>query len=215
MNRQYVYKTIDNSTTTHCSTIQGGAINCGFEGKDEQNPIGDGPSNGVNVGWTIPLLPGRSLAIKSSIRPLHRTEPYEDQRRPQRKQEPHFQDEKAPIWHRGPDAMVKGQKEAILSEWVADLAAGDRRFPPANELTQICTKSFWDSMWSPWSIGGILMENMPSSRFNAGPTPPEPTSGSWQNSRLWRIGYHVCWIWSCWLLYLYHFAGLSLDNTPH
>jgi hypothetical protein len=68
--------------------------------------------------------------------------------------------------------MAKGRKEASLVEWVTDLAdlglpspvsAGDGSTPTS-------IKSFWDSMWSPGSIGRILMEKTPFGGFSAGPS---------------------------------------------
>jgi hypothetical protein len=52
----------------------------GCEGQDEQNPLGGGPSNGVNGGfrWEGPQSLWRSLAAKSSLKPLHRTAAYKD-----------------------------------------------------------------------------------------------------------------------------------------
>jgi hypothetical protein len=43
------------------------------------------------------------------------------------------------------------------------VSAADRRFLSANGSTPTSIKSFGDSMWSPGSIGRILMENMLSS----------------------------------------------------
>jgi hypothetical protein len=92
--------------------------------KDEQNPQGGRPSDGVNVvmGMGRPLLPWTWPAAVSSLRALHGIEQYEDSQVPQPIEKKHgFQCEKAFKWWHWPDAKSRGRKEAIPAEWAADI----------------------------------------------------------------------------------------------
>ncbi len=82
--------------TTFCSPADITIRGC--ELKDEQNPQGGRPSDGVNVvmGMGRPLLPWTWPAAVSSLRALHGIEQYEDSQVPQPIEKKHgFQCEKA------------------------------------------------------------------------------------------------------------------------
>jgi hypothetical protein len=71
----------------------------GHERQDEQNPLGGGPSNDINVGtWALGRQPYFTMYYRlppTHVRALRGIEPYKDLLRPQHQQEPCFQDEKA------------------------------------------------------------------------------------------------------------------------
>ncbi len=118
---------------------------------DGRGGLSDGFNRGLR-GRQISQLPWRWLTAKAWLRALRGTATYDDLPGLQQQQKHGCQREKAAKqWH-GPDASVKGRKEAMRAEWgqVFRIVAARSLFLPVNGSLPTSTKSFWDSMWSPW-----------------------------------------------------------------
>ncbi len=92
-------------------------------------------------------------------------------------------------------------------------SAADCHFLLGNESIPTSTNSFQDSMWSLESIGLILMENMSSGRFSAGPHNRDPPAPLGEILDSGRLAAKFARLEIIGLLYLQCFAGESPSDA--